>query len=177
MAGKGIRILIAAIIDWAGPLITTSTRSDNLTTTMRARQAKGTVSVFDPQGLSGIQGAMRTDPTASGSAAEARAAARAADASFARQVGILREANAGRGMFGLQGATRAEAEMLGKEWVGPGAKLASDGKTWVSSNGLRQWRPPSYKPSRDEWQSNFESRDVPSGRWINNGHLNITDGQ
>lgn len=61
--GKGYRILIPAIIDWSGPLITTSTRSDNLTTTMRARQAKGTVSVFDPQGLSGIDGALTIDPT------------------------------------------------------------------------------------------------------------------
>ena len=61
--GKGFRVLIAAIIDWSGPLITTSTRSDNLTTTMRARQSKGTVSVFDPQGLSGISGALKVDPT------------------------------------------------------------------------------------------------------------------
>lgn len=131
-------------------------------------------------GSGDVVGSIATIPLTagiSGSAAEARATARAADATFARQAGILREANAGRGMFGLQGATRAEAEILGKEWVGPGAKLASDGKTWVSSNGLRQWRPPSYKPRRDEWQSNFESRDAPTGTWTNNGHLDITDGQ
>jgi filamentous hemagglutinin len=45
----------------------------------------------------------------------------------------------------------------------------------VSQNGLRQFRPPSYKPSLDLWQANFEWRSVPSGRWFGNGHLTITD--
>lgn len=61
-SGKGYRLLIGAIIDWSGALITTSTRADNLTATMRARQARGTVSVFDPQGLSGIDTGIRVSP-------------------------------------------------------------------------------------------------------------------
>ena len=37
-SGKGYRVLISAILDWSGPLITTSTTNDNLTATMRMRQ-------------------------------------------------------------------------------------------------------------------------------------------
>lgn len=48
-------------------------------------------------------------------------------------------------------------------------------KTLVGKNGLRQFRPPSYKPDLDRWQENFESRVVPRGRWQSNDHLDITD--
>ncbi|MCE4026914.1 RHS repeat-associated core domain-containing protein [Microbacterium sp. Au-Mic1] len=99
--------------------------------------------------------------------------AAAADASAVR--GILRNAANGEGNFGLGSGTAAQAENAGLAWVGDGYRVASDGKTVVSSDGLRQWRPPSYKPKLDTWQSNFESRPVPSGRWQSNGHLDITD--
>lgn len=61
-SGKGYRVLISAIVDWSGPLITTSTTNDNLTATMRMRQQRGQVDVFDPQGLSGIRQPMRVNP-------------------------------------------------------------------------------------------------------------------
>lgn len=61
-AGKGYRVLISAILDWAGPLITTSTTNDNLTATMRMRAVRGNVHVFDPQGLSGIRNTLRISP-------------------------------------------------------------------------------------------------------------------
>ncbi|MFF2486241.1 type IV secretory system conjugative DNA transfer family protein [Microbacterium sp. NPDC058062] len=61
-SGKGYRVLMSAILDWSGPLITTSTTNDNLTATMRMRQARGTVHVFDPQGLSGIRHPLRISP-------------------------------------------------------------------------------------------------------------------
>lgn len=60
--GKGFRVLISAIIDWAGPLITTSTTNDNLTATLRSRQQRGQVHVFDPQGLSGLSQTLRYSP-------------------------------------------------------------------------------------------------------------------
>lgn len=63
-SGKGYRVLISAILDWAGPLITTSTTNDNLTATMRMRARRGTVHVFDPQGLSGVRDTLRIDPIA-----------------------------------------------------------------------------------------------------------------
>ena len=62
--GKGFRVLIPAIIDWAGPLITTSTTNDNLTATYRSRQQRGDVHVFDPQGLSGLSRTLRYSPIA-----------------------------------------------------------------------------------------------------------------
>lgn len=63
-SGKGYRVLISAILDWTGPLITTSTTNDNLTATMRMRQRRGDVHVFDPQGLSGIPQPLRISPIA-----------------------------------------------------------------------------------------------------------------
>jgi type IV secretory pathway TraG/TraD family ATPase VirD4 len=51
------------ILDSPGAVITTSTRPDNLTATLRARQRKGPVAVFDPQGLArGIPSATRWSP-------------------------------------------------------------------------------------------------------------------
>lgn len=63
-SGKGYRILISAILDWAGPLITTSTTNDNLTATLQPRRRRGEVFVFDPQQLSGIRDTLRIDPIA-----------------------------------------------------------------------------------------------------------------
>lgn len=61
-SGKGFRLLIPAIIDFPGPVITTSTRPDNLAATMMIRKKYGTVTVFDPQGLAGIKDSMRISP-------------------------------------------------------------------------------------------------------------------
>lgn len=61
-SGKGYRVLISAIVDWSGPLITTSTTNDNLAATMRMRQSRGDVHVFDPQGLSGVRHPLRISP-------------------------------------------------------------------------------------------------------------------
>ena len=50
-SGKGAHIVINAILDAPGAVVTTSTRPDNLTTTLRARRRRGPVAVFDPQQL------------------------------------------------------------------------------------------------------------------------------
>jgi type IV secretory pathway TraG/TraD family ATPase VirD4 len=47
-SGKGLHLVIPMILDAPGPVINTSTRPDNLTTTLRARQKHGPVAVFDP---------------------------------------------------------------------------------------------------------------------------------
>lgn len=52
-SGKGLHIAINAILDAPGPVITTSTKPDNLKATLTARAAKGPVGVFDPQGMLG----------------------------------------------------------------------------------------------------------------------------
>jgi hypothetical protein len=61
-SGKGYRFIINAILDWTGPLITTSTRNDNLSATMAARTQRGQVTVFDPQQLSGVRSTLRISP-------------------------------------------------------------------------------------------------------------------
>ncbi|WP_258045887.1 type IV secretory system conjugative DNA transfer family protein [Leifsonia shinshuensis] len=63
-SGKGYRFIINAILDWDGPLITTSTRNDNLSATMRERARVGDVTVFDPQELTGVRSALRISPVA-----------------------------------------------------------------------------------------------------------------
>ena len=52
-SGKGLHIAINAILDAPGPVITTSTKPDNLKATLTARAAEGPVGVFDPQGMLG----------------------------------------------------------------------------------------------------------------------------
>jgi type IV secretion system protein VirD4 len=59
-SGKGLHVVVNSILDAAGPVLTTSTRPDNLTVTLKARQRKGPVAVFDPQHLApGLQAGMR----------------------------------------------------------------------------------------------------------------------
>jgi RHS repeat-associated protein len=102
------------------------------------------------------------------------AAAEAAELSYmARLSGILREAAAGKGNFGIGEASAGEAAELGDAWVGPGARTASDGVTKVSADGLRVYRPPSFKPSFGKVQANLEQKAVPGGQPISNGHLDI----
>ncbi|MDE0545946.1 TraM recognition domain-containing protein [Microbacterium sp. C7(2022)] len=52
-SGKGLHVVINAILDAPGAVVTTSTRPDNLTATMQARSRIGPVAVFDPQELAG----------------------------------------------------------------------------------------------------------------------------
>ena len=83
-----------------------------------------------------------------------------------------------KGNFGFGRATNLEAEALGKDWVGKGYRIyKTAGRTWISSNGLRQYRPPSSKPNSKYastgTQANFESRFSPNGPWQANGHLDI----
>lgn len=62
-SGKGAHIVINAILDAPGAVVTTSTRPDNLTATLRARAAKGPVAVFDPQQLAaGVPSGLRWSP-------------------------------------------------------------------------------------------------------------------
>lgn len=62
-AGKGYFVAVNAILGAPGAVITTSTRPDNLTATMKARARKGKVAVFDPQQLApGLAAGMRWSP-------------------------------------------------------------------------------------------------------------------
>ncbi|KKI20801.1 MULTISPECIES: type IV secretory system conjugative DNA transfer family protein [unclassified Leucobacter] len=62
-SGKGVHIVINSILTVPGAVITTSTRPDNVTTTIRARQKVGPVAVFDLQHLAdGIPAGLRWSP-------------------------------------------------------------------------------------------------------------------
>ncbi|ALJ21441.1 type IV secretory system conjugative DNA transfer family protein [Microbacterium sp. No. 7] len=62
-SGKGVNIVINAILDAPGSVITTSTRPDNLTTTLPSRRRHGPVAVFDPQQLApGLPAGLRWSP-------------------------------------------------------------------------------------------------------------------
>lgn len=50
-SGKGLHLVIPAILDAPGAVVVTSTRPDNLTATMHARRRIGPVAIFDPQHL------------------------------------------------------------------------------------------------------------------------------
>jgi RHS repeat-associated protein len=86
---------------------------------------------------------------------------------------IVARASKGNGNFGLGSSSFDEAMNAGKSWVGDGFRIASDGKTMISANGLRQFRPPSLKPRLNKIQANFEWRNVNKGKWQGNGHLDI----
>lgn len=62
-SGKGLHIVINAILDAPGAVVATSTRPDNLTVTLTARQQLGPVAVFDPQHLApGLPAGLRWSP-------------------------------------------------------------------------------------------------------------------
>jgi len=50
-SGKGLHLVINAILDAPGAVVTTSTRPDNIAATIDARRERGQVAVFDPQRL------------------------------------------------------------------------------------------------------------------------------
>lgn len=62
-SGKGLHLVINAILDAPGPVITTATRPDNIAATLRARERRGPVAVFDPQRLAaGLPAGLRWSP-------------------------------------------------------------------------------------------------------------------
>ncbi len=62
-SGKGLHVVINAILDAPGAVITTATRPDNIAATLTARQSRGPVAVFDPQGLAeGLPSGLRWSP-------------------------------------------------------------------------------------------------------------------
>lgn len=84
--------------------------------------------------------------------------------------------------FSIGSGTAAEADQLGKLWVGDGAKMTSDGSGWISADGTRVYRMPSQKDSSfatTGTQASFETYTVNSitGQRvkIGNGHLNVTN--
>ena len=95
-------------------------------------------------------------------------------ASWARMAGVVRLASAASkaGDYGLGALSFEETMLAGEAFVGPGSRVTSGG-TFMSANGLRQFRPPTMKPNIGRVQANFETRGAPSGKWTSNGHVNV----
>lgn len=103
---------------------------------------------------------------------------------IAKQDPRLAEAVKGSGTtnpnFSVGMGTAADADRLGKVWVGDGGKLVGNQKKcpgcWVSADGSLIYRPPVSKKSQyaiTGIQANFQILNK-SGEVISNGHLNIT---
>ncbi|WP_241486887.1 VENN motif pre-toxin domain-containing protein, partial [Stenotrophomonas maltophilia] len=82
--------------------------------------------------------------------------------------------------FSVGRGTHAEAERMGKIWVGDGARRTSDGTGWISADGTRVYRPPSEKLSElavTGVQANFERYEINkitgARKKIGNGHMDI----
>lgn len=60
--GKGYGYVISDIVSAPGPVVTTSTRGDNMSATILARSKKGPVYVFDPDGVTGRASTLRWSP-------------------------------------------------------------------------------------------------------------------
>ncbi|WP_083460445.1 TraM recognition domain-containing protein [Jiangella muralis] len=62
-SGKGLSVVIPAILDAPGAVVTTSTRPDNVAVTLKSREQIGPVAAFDPQQLApGLPAGMRWSP-------------------------------------------------------------------------------------------------------------------
>lgn len=64
-SGKGLHLVINAILEAPGAVVTTSTRPDNITATIDARRERGPVAIFDPQRLAhelGLPAGLRWSP-------------------------------------------------------------------------------------------------------------------
>jgi type IV secretory pathway TraG/TraD family ATPase VirD4 len=62
-SGKGLHLVVNAVLDAPGPVVTTSTRPDTLAVTMAARAKVGPVAVFDPEQLvEGLPSGLRWSP-------------------------------------------------------------------------------------------------------------------
>src|SRR5699024_6810672 len=61
-SGKGLHLLIGAIVDGRGTVITSSSRADSLAATSQLRAEKGAVARFDPQGVTGLPTTLKWSP-------------------------------------------------------------------------------------------------------------------
>lgn len=62
-SGKGLHLVINAVLDAPGAVVTTATRPDNITITLKARRKRGPVAIFDPQRLAeGLPSGLRWSP-------------------------------------------------------------------------------------------------------------------
>jgi len=72
VAGKSSRVVIPALLEWGGPVLTTSIKRDVVDATLARRQQLGEVKVFDPLGRTGMATASWSPVAASATWTQAR---------------------------------------------------------------------------------------------------------
>ena len=75
--------------------------------------------------------------------------------------------------YGLGSLSWDATMAAGRRFLGPGFRSSNRGAAWLSADGLRQFRPPTFKPRQGYSQANFQSRAVPRGEWKTNGHVRV----
>ncbi len=60
-SGKGVSVVVPSIIDAPGAVVVTSTRADNMETTITMRARRGPVYLFDPEVVTGRPSTMKVD--------------------------------------------------------------------------------------------------------------------
>jgi hypothetical protein len=91
-------------------------------------------------------------------------------------MGMLRELFQGEKNINMGTATAEDSEALAQDFLGPNSRPMSNGKGWVSADGLRTYRFPAPKDSSfasTGIKSNFEVKVSPTAKPYVNGHLNI----
>jgi RHS repeat-associated protein len=78
----------------------------------------------------------------------------------------------GPGLGAAREVDQSLAVRVGEEWVGEGARTASNPLVRISGDSLRQFRI-AYKPTLGRWQLNLEWRALPKGRFIGNFHVDV----
>lgn len=118
----------------------------------------------------------------SGSTGSASSQRKSASGSFnsfqKKELEISRRLQTKQGNFTFQfESTRAEADKLGKSWVGPNHRVSNNKTTWLNQKGDKIYRRPEWKKDIGKTQANFQkgTKDPNSGKmiWESNGHLNI----
>jgi len=133
----------------------------------------------DPPGFDGV---LRGDRQSSGSelwAGWARpdlASAHGAQVKGGAPQPSPRELSMTAALFGIGSGTAYRATRAGESWLGEGCRIVSDGETLVSRDGVRTFRPPSWKPDHGKYQANFSYWiGERVGKPLANGHLDVTD--
>jgi len=78
-----------------------------------------------------------------------------------------------KGYYNLGVATADQTYAAGRRFLGPGYKRSRSGEAWISADGKRQFRGPTYKPRQGKTQANFESRVGTKGKFTSNGHVDV----
>lgn len=120
-----------------------------------------------------------SNPSSTGSASAQRKSVNGSFNTFQKkELEINRKLQTKQGNFTFPfQSTRAEADKLGKSWVGPNHRVSDNRTTWLNQQGDKIYRRPQWKKDIGKTQANFQkgTKDPNSGKmiWESNGHLNI----